>query len=624
MIEPAAVCCIIVGPTLRASPRHRLGPFWIRCVRAFMIPRAWIRPQTSEPTSPGRREWMLVGLILVAGFGIRAAFPGRMAVEHFDEGVYASNIFFGADRGFQYPARHLYAPPLWPWLVEWSIIFFGPTHWGTMLVGVVSGTLTALVVWRLVRESFGIAPGLTAAALCAFNDYHALYSRTALTEPLLCFWLAGAVYFLFRALTDGNRRSVILAGLFTGLAWWTKYNGWLPLAIGTAGLAAWAIRPHTASPKRGRRFLILLVIGMLAGLVFLPVWWDLRDVGGYKAVQENHARYFVGLAGWATAWQRQLANLRFFDGPLSWIGLVLAVFLSRWGSRIEPRRSASNETAVSRGVQMCWCSVFAAILAAAAYWLGTSVVLGLLGFVWLVLACPWWARNQDAARSGLAYWLSAAWFAGLFLATPLYTPYPRLCAALAHGGMDDRGGDDWFPRRARLLSGQYDWQAKRWSIALTGLVAVAGIFSAGMNAIQNDGFRVPAWQDRTGLEHIAARIENLDSRQNRPPLIYVYAEPALFFHLRAEGLEAVAPVADLQFAEMPAEWPTFLVVGPHAERSEAFQRQWRDTSDRFERIARFRDQPSDLVLLNQYPPKALKNKNFSRAETISIYRLKSR
>ena len=46
-----------------------------------------------------------------------------MAVEHFDEGVYASNIWFGPEAGYQYPMRRLYAPPLLPSLIEWSLIF---------------------------------------------------------------------------------------------------------------------------------------------------------------------------------------------------------------------------------------------------------------------------------------------------------------------------------------------------------------------------------------------------------------------------------------------------------------------------------------------------------------------
>ena len=44
---------------------------------------------------------------------------------------------------------------------------------------------------------------------------------------------------------------------------------------------------------------------------------------------------------------------------------------------------------------------------------------------------------------------------------------------------------------------------------------------------------------------------------------------------------------------------------------------------RFEPIAQFHFAPSDLVLLNQYPPETLKADKFRREQTIRIYRLKS-
>ena len=141
------------------------------------------------------------------------------------------------------------------------------------------------------------------------------------------------------------------------------------------------------------------------------------------------------------------------------------------------------------------------------------------------------------------------------------------------------------PAGERFLSGQYAWQSKRRGIALLSLLGTAAIFLAGGKLIEEDSFRIPAWENRTGLEHVAARIKNLASQQNRRPIIYVYAEPALYFHLRAEGLEAVAPVADLQFAMRPAASPTLLAAGPHAEQSEAFQQQWRQRRSGLNRSA---------------------------------------
>ncbi len=166
----------------------------------------------AAPPGPDRKEWGLVLAIVLLGLFLRAMFPGRMAVEHFDEGVYASNLWFDADNRFRYPARHLYAPPLMPWLLEWSQVFFGPTHFGTMLVGIASGSLTILLIWWMVRAWFGIPAGIAAACLAAFSDYHAIYSRSALTEPVLCFLLLGSVYFVWISLVKLEFRPAVVCG----------------------------------------------------------------------------------------------------------------------------------------------------------------------------------------------------------------------------------------------------------------------------------------------------------------------------------------------------------------------------------------------------------------------------
>src|SRR5690606_11086823 len=78
-----------------------------------------------EMPRPDRSEWLTLLVIVLLAAGLRLAFPSRMAIEHFDEGVYASNIFFSIADGGQYPYRHLYAPPLLPWLIEGAIVFGG-------------------------------------------------------------------------------------------------------------------------------------------------------------------------------------------------------------------------------------------------------------------------------------------------------------------------------------------------------------------------------------------------------------------------------------------------------------------------------------------------------------------
>ncbi len=565
-----------------------------------------------------------MSLILLAGILLRVVFPSRMAVEHFDEGVYASNLWFGPEAGFAYPARHLYAPPLLPGLSEWSQIVLGTNAWGAMFPGILAGCLTILAIWRVVRRWFGLSAGLAAASLSAFSHYHIIYSRTVLTEPVLCLLLVLAVHYLWRFVAEGNFRLALGAGLFTGLAWATKYNGWLPLAIGIAGLSAWAIFPKIKNPNRGRRFGCLLITTAIAGLMFLPVWWGLQDVGGYKAVLENHARYVVGLQGWLASTTRQIGNHQFLDGQLSWCGIFLAVVVSRIGFSLEHTKNDKDSASTSWGIAGTFA--VAITLTALAAYLGTSVVLGGLGILWLIIVCPWWSGISQAEDmpKNLAYWFLAAWFVGLLLATPLYTPYPRLSLPWLVSAWWAGAACLGSSRIQALFSGNLSPSLRPLIIlGLSGFAGASVFLAIGKRDAEPNSPQSP-WLERAELAKTVHTIQRrLHAEFPGDVILYIYAEPAVFYHLRAQGLEAVAPVADLGFAAQPATVPTFLFLGPHAERSEHFQQTWKQSAQHFERVGSYAFFPSELVLLNQNSAKTLKDPKFEREQVLKIYRLKS-
>ena len=256
---------------------------------------------------------MVVLAITLVGNGFRVWQPGHMAVEHFDEGVYASNILCDLN-GYRYPFLHLYAPPLLPFLLYWTLILSGMAASSVMWVNVVAGSLMVPSVWWVGRQWFGPVAGMTAATLAAFSEVHILFSRTALTDVLLCLWMLWGVYWAWRAILTGRPAAIFLAGLFASLAWWTKYNGWLTLAISGSGMLAWIIVPRIAptglaahvkcaakqddAPPPGPAILRWSVLAAIAIVGWLPVLMNLQPFGGYAAVSANHAGYFVGFGGW--------------------------------------------------------------------------------------------------------------------------------------------------------------------------------------------------------------------------------------------------------------------------------------------------------------------------------------
>jgi predicted membrane-bound mannosyltransferase len=188
-----------------------------------------------------RLEAVLVILVILLGFGLRGLRPSAMAVEHFDEGVYASNLYSGhLDPPFAYPMRHLYAPPFFPALLEWAQIVAGPG--AVMWVNVVLGSLTVLAVWWTTRCWFGRSAAIAAALLAATSEYHIAFSRMALTDvPLSLFMLLG-VFAGWKGVLTGRPLWIAAGGTLAGVAWCTKYNGWLTLAItGTGTLAAYLV-----------------------------------------------------------------------------------------------------------------------------------------------------------------------------------------------------------------------------------------------------------------------------------------------------------------------------------------------------------------------------------------------
>jgi 4-amino-4-deoxy-L-arabinose transferase-like glycosyltransferase len=613
---------------------------------------------------PQRAELLLILLIVLAGGCVRFAVPSRMAVEHFDEGVYASNIWFGQENDYRYPARHLYAPPLLPSLIEWSIILCGHSHLSIMLVSLTASTATIVLVWQTARCWFGAEAGIAAATLAALSDFHIVYSRTALTDPLLCFWLLLAIYFTTKMFRRDHLGWAIAAGLATGLAWSTKYNGWLPLGIAGGVLLLQVIlqrRDGKAYPwKRCLTAWLAMVASAL--LVWTPVWFDLRSRGGYSAVAANHRGYLVGLSGWWDSLVRQVGNHQHFDGWLSCAGLGLAALLPllvlfskqvcfTWNGKsvAVPKSSPRRNAVTNRRWAVCITgAAVALLLTALAALLSSSFTIAVMataGIVMSLRSAPA-APSEETSTSDrrLVACLLAVWFVGLLLATPLYHPFPRLTlpwlvsAWLGAGALLGRLAH-WIGERSDLVvpvapaARLFSRRSIESVLAVCLLITVPVIIFSAQRLTSRG---IPGWQSRTAQEIIAESITADAARiarsrdSNLGFVIYVYGEPGLFYQLsinmmRSELNFVTRPVGDLEFAQPnPAvsTVPTFLVAGPQAHRDKTFQDEIQRYRDRFRPMGRYPYRSSDLVLLNEYPPRRLADPSGPPQHELRMYLLK--
>ena len=304
-------------------------------------------PSTIERTI-SRTEWLwLLGAVLFGAI-LRLSFPGRMAVEHFDEGVYASNFWFEVEQGGEYPARHLYAPPLLPMAIEWTMIVASlcgikPTGFIPMIPSLIAGLVTIPSLWWVGRRWFGPSAGIVAAWLVAASDFHASYSRAALTDVPVCLFMLWGVYFIWQALQSGTRRDILLAGLFTGLAWWTKYNGWLPLAIGLSGGAAWQLSLPRADRRLRQFFTRWLLVALTAFVIWSPVLWGLQKHGGYAAVAANHRQYVGNLDDFERWCDTALSQMRTIGAYDNWFGALHEAFGEIRDHQLRAQQESTHE-----------------------------------------------------------------------------------------------------------------------------------------------------------------------------------------------------------------------------------------------------------------------------------------
>jgi hypothetical protein len=432
----------------------------------------------------------------------------------------------------------------------------------------------------------------------------------------------------------------------TGLAWWTKYNGWLAIAITVSGGTAWTVFSSTGRKRWKRTLLVFFAMVLAAVVTWFPVLYDLQQYGGYAAVAENHSKYVGGFAKWLESFQQQMSFHRAVDGWPSALGLVLAVsavhVLGLIRSSDEERDSpAPKGHSYDTWIDHTKVLGVAMVLCVACCVAGSSVVLFSLSICILDPLVRKTRLAGEATRDGaLPLWIVIAWMAGLSLATPLYHPYPRLTlpwlvalwfatgfviveiSQLIGTGTEHDAGNEGFRNSIRAAS---------FFVPMAVFCGSVFLFFGPTSFDLN----LDEWQRRDGLKSVAERIlaatgspssNAVLNGQSVNRVFYVFAEPALFYYLNAlqppNAVRCVVlPVADLGFAARDdrGEVAVYLLAGPHAQTTQTFIDQMRTFRHRFESVATFQYDSSDLVLSNQFQVDQWEAR---RTQSIEVYRLK--
>ena len=482
--------------------------------------------------------------------------PSRIAVEHFDEGVYASNVWC-PDEDYSYPDRHLYAPPGLPRIIEETHLWFQTSDLSSIAPSLLAGILLIPLLGLLARDWLGEPAARAAALLAVFSDVHILYSRTALTDVTWITWLVLALWLSHRAILTGRPALVVTAGLATAAGWWTKYTGWLPLAIAVTGIVMVPALGRRPNPGWTTWLKRLAVITAITAIAISPLFVLLQNTGGYTAVSDNHARYIVGLAGWFESAVSQANHMAAFESLLTVAGVGLACCLSTirpecftWNA-IRPRLPMTIAVAGLVAI----ASFPALVLAAAASTLRDAVI-GL--------------KNPGSDERGdrpLAWAMLAAWWISMTLTIPLYHPYPRLMLPWLVAGWLLLGRQ-LAQHGAGRSSGTSPTETG-WFLPLVGLVGAVLLLVAIPSRFVSRG--IPALEPRTAIAGLADEVVAVVTRQvpEGEVVIRVWGEPALFFQLsnRSPRRLLMQPAGGLKVireGESPPKIPVFLAFGPHA------------------------------------------------------------
>lgn len=169
------------------------------------------------------------------------------------------------------------------WMQALSLRVFGFHVWAVVLPQIVEGVLTILVLYRAVRRLAGPVAGLVAAAVLAASPVTVALGRGNVSGSLLILLTVLAADATSAAIVNGRLRTLLLAGVWVGLAFQAKMmQAWLVLpALALAYLLC------APGPLRRRTGHVTL-----AGLVTFAV--SLSWMSAVSLVPQNQRPYVDG------------------------------------------------------------------------------------------------------------------------------------------------------------------------------------------------------------------------------------------------------------------------------------------------------------------------------------------
>ena len=153
------------------------------------------------------------------------------------------------------------------WVQALSVRVFGLHEWALLLPQAIEGALTVLVLYHAVRRLAGPLAGLVAAVVFAASPATVTLNRGNIPDTLMILFLVLAADATVTAILAGRWRSMVLAGVWVGLAFQAKMTeAWLvALALGVAYLVA----GHGTTMQRCSRLAVMALVTLLVSVSWM-------------------------------------------------------------------------------------------------------------------------------------------------------------------------------------------------------------------------------------------------------------------------------------------------------------------------------------------------------------------
>lgn len=221
----------------------------------------------SPPDQPAWARPTLIAVAAVAGLAYAWGMNGA-ALESFYGAAARSmstswhDFFFGAFDPAGTVSVDKLPGALWPQALLLRVVGFHV--WAVVLPQAIEGVMTILVLYRTVRRLAGPLAGITAAVVLATSPVTVALNRGNVADSLMILLIVLAADATSSALLTGRLRTLLLAGVWVGLAFQAK------MMVAWLVLPALAAAYMLAAPQRARvRVAHLALAGLVAVVVSL-------------------------------------------------------------------------------------------------------------------------------------------------------------------------------------------------------------------------------------------------------------------------------------------------------------------------------------------------------------------